>query len=77
MDNGTTEFPVDAVARRQVKLFFAICLWMAANCLVMWFFWPEKTNWLIRGGGIGMLVIAGFLLFVLASPSIHEKLNKL
>jgi len=77
MDKGSTEFPVDAAARRLVKLGFASCFSIAFTGLAMWFFLPDRANWLIRGAGIGALVLAVFLLLVLASPSLHEKLNKL
>lgn len=77
MVNNSIDFPVDAAARRPVKQLFAICILLASSCLVLWFLWPEQTNWLIRGAGIGMLAMAVLLAVVLVTPSLHEKMNKL
>ncbi|MFC7462057.1 hypothetical protein [Hydrogenophaga defluvii] len=77
MDTNTPKFPVDAAARRQVASVFAIALLMATMCIAFWVAWPEQTNWVIRMAGVGMLVMAVLLGVVWASPSLHEKLNKL
>lgn len=77
MISRTRNFPVDAAARRQVACIFAIALLTATMCLGMWMVWPEQTNWVIRIAGVGMLVISVFLGVVWATPSLHEKLNKL
>lgn len=72
-----SSYPVDPAARRRVKILLLICLYMALNGLAFWFFWPEQTNWLIRGAAIGLLAIAGFFVLVLALPALHERLNRL
>lgn len=76
MVKNSIDFPADAAARRPVKQLFAICILLASSCLAMWFFWPEQTNLLIRGAGIGIGLLAMFLAVVLVMPSLHEKLNR-
>ena len=77
ISSSSSSYPVDAAARRQVKNLLLICLCMALNGLTFWFFWPELTNWLVRGSAIGLLAIAGFFVLVLALPALHERLNRL
>lgn len=76
MRTNSLNSPVVRIARGPLMVFFVIALLMASACLALWMFWPAQTNWLIRGAGIGMLVMAVFFLLVLVSPSLSEKLNQ-
>jgi len=68
--------PAVSAARGPALVFFVISLVMACACFTLWMFWPAQTSWLIRGAGIGMLVMAVFFLLVLVSPTISEKLDQ-
>lgn len=68
--------PAVSAARGPALVFFAISLVMACACFSLWIFWPAQTSWLIRGAGIGMLVMAVLFLLVLVSPSLSEKLEQ-